>query len=248
MKRSKSGDKKMYLKILFFLMLVIPVAVLGENYSMLSYGEAGKYDQEFKNRRTASGEIFNSAEFTAAHRKFPFGTLIKVTNLENNLSVTVRINDRGPLEKSRLVDLSKIAAEKIGFNAKSSIKVEIRVISIGNGKKIRYTKIEGRAVQPQDSNLNPKTQVQEFKDIFPNIKVPNSQNSRDFVIQVGAFKTVKNANDLKSNLAGQGFSAFIKNRNGYWRVFIGSFSSRSGAISSLSRLKSDIPDAFIKRL
>jgi len=239
----------MRLKLYILLALVVPVVLFGENYSMLSYGEAGWYGQELKNHRTASGEVFNPSKFTAAHRKFPFGTLIRVTNLDNNQSVTVRVNDRGPLEKSKIIDLSKAAANKISFNNSNSIKVEIRVIKIGDGQKINYTKIEGRTLQIQDSKLNPTPHISEFKDLSPtHIDNNNGSNNGSFVIQVGAFKLNKNAQRLQESLKGQGFSVFVKNTTGYWRVFVGSFISKSDANSSLTRLKSNIPDAFIKRL
>ena len=67
------------------------------------------------NSKTASGEHMNPDAFTAAHRRFPFGTVLKVTNQKNGRSVNVRINDRGPFVAGRLVDLSKAAAAKLGF-------------------------------------------------------------------------------------------------------------------------------------
>lgn len=77
-------------------------------------GKASYYGREFEGRKTANGEIFRNADFTAAHRKYPFNTLVKVTNNRTRLSVTVRINDRGPYVKSRIIDLSECAARSIG--------------------------------------------------------------------------------------------------------------------------------------
>ena len=76
-------------------------------------GIASWYGREFDGRPTASGEIFNSALFTAAHPTLPFGTLLTVTNMQNNLQVTVRVNDRGPFVATRIIDLSMAAAEAL---------------------------------------------------------------------------------------------------------------------------------------
>lgn len=75
--------------------------------------------------RTASGEMMNPAALTAAHKTLPLGSLVKVTNLSNGKAVVVRINDRGPFIRGRLIDLSKGAAEKLGFIGAGHTKVEI---------------------------------------------------------------------------------------------------------------------------
>lgn len=78
-------------------------------------GKASWYGPRFHGRKTASGEIFNQHELTAAHRSLPFGTRVRVTNLKNGRSVVVRINDRGPYAKGRLIDLSRAAAKHLGM-------------------------------------------------------------------------------------------------------------------------------------
>ncbi len=75
--------------------------------------------------RTASGEMMNPAAMTAAHKTLPIGTKVKVTNLKNSKSVVVRINDRGPFVRGRLIDLSKGAAQKLGFIGAGHARVQI---------------------------------------------------------------------------------------------------------------------------
>ena len=87
-------------------------------------GIAAWYGQRFNKRKTASGELFDSNKFTAAHKSLPFNTLIKVTNLGNGLSVVVRINDRGPFEKNRIIDLSRAAAKVINLNGIGTVVIE----------------------------------------------------------------------------------------------------------------------------
>jgi len=76
-------------------------------------GIASWYGKEFNGRPTASGEVFNDAQFTAAHPILPFGTMLKITNQHNNKSVTVRVNDRGPFVAARVIDVSRAAAEQL---------------------------------------------------------------------------------------------------------------------------------------
>ena len=92
-------------------------------------GIASYYGRKFHRKKTASGERFNMYGLTAAHRTLPFNTRIKVTNLENNKSVIVRVNDRGPFKKDRVVDLSYKAAKKIGLIQKGTARVRIKILS-----------------------------------------------------------------------------------------------------------------------
>jgi rare lipoprotein A len=79
---------------------------------------------------TASGEVFDHKEFTAAHRTLPLGSKIEVTNLSNNRSLVLRVNDRGPNVAGRLVDVSKAAAERLGFAGRGRTAVQVRVLSL----------------------------------------------------------------------------------------------------------------------
>lgn len=91
-------------------------------------GIASYYSDRFHGRKTASGELYDKNELTAAHRTLPFGTVLKVTNSANGLSVIVRVNDRGPVKTSRIIDLSKAAAEAIDMIRDGLVEVEIELI------------------------------------------------------------------------------------------------------------------------
>lgn len=91
-------------------------------------GMASYYAHKFNGRKTANGERYNMNDLTAAHPTLPFGTRVKVTNLSNDQSVVVRINDRGPFKKSRIIDVSYGAAKKIGLIAKGSAKVRVEMV------------------------------------------------------------------------------------------------------------------------
>jgi len=92
-------------------------------------GVASWYGPNFHGHRTASGEIYNMYDYTAAHKTLPLGTYVRVINLENGKSVIVRINDRGPFKKGRIIDLSYAAAKKIDMIEKGIAKVRLEVIS-----------------------------------------------------------------------------------------------------------------------
>lgn len=92
------------------------------------YGVASWYGRDFHGKKTASGERFSMKELTAAHRTLPFGTILKVTNLSNNQSVQVRVNDRGPFIKSRVLDLSYAAAKILGYVGQGSTNVAYQIV------------------------------------------------------------------------------------------------------------------------
>ena len=98
---------------------------------LIGYTQSGKasfYAMKFRFRKTASGERFNQFSYTAAHKKLPFGTKVKVTNVKNNTTVIVKINDRGPFVKGRIIDLSRSAFDAIGNLDSGVINVKIEVI------------------------------------------------------------------------------------------------------------------------
>lgn len=96
----------------YILVLATPLLSTGDAFAAKQCGSASWYAL---NSKTASGEQMNPNAFTAAHRNLRFGTKVKVTNRKNGKSVVVRINDRGPFTKGRLIDLSKAAANKLGY-------------------------------------------------------------------------------------------------------------------------------------
>ena len=119
--------KRLFGVVLFGAVLLAACATprrVGGRY--VEEGIASWYGPKFHGRRTASGEVFDMHRLTAAHPWLPFGTIVKVTNLENGLSVVVRINDRGPFVKGRIIDLSYAAAKKIRMLRRNArVRVEV---------------------------------------------------------------------------------------------------------------------------
>lgn len=94
-------------------------------------GIASYYAEDFHGRKTANGEVYNMNALTAAHRRLPFNTKVRVTNLDNNRSVEVRINDRGPFKDNRVIDLSLKAALEIGLISNGTGPVKIEILELG---------------------------------------------------------------------------------------------------------------------
>jgi len=96
------------------------------------YGEASYYADKFHGRTTANGETFNMYEISAAHKTLPFNTILHVTNLENQKYVVVRINDRGPYKKGRILDLSYRAAQEIDMISTGVVRVKVKIVKMGD--------------------------------------------------------------------------------------------------------------------
>ena len=114
------------MKKLFSLLFlaIFPCALLLAQGRMIT-GNASYYADKFHGRRTASGEIYNKDSMTCAHLKYPFGTILKVRNPRNDRTVYVRVTDRGPYVKSRVIDLSRAAARELGIIQAGFSMVEI---------------------------------------------------------------------------------------------------------------------------
>ena len=124
--RLKSGSM-----VIVMLPFLFCFAGCAHSVKRVEKGKACWYGAEYQGRRTASGDVFNKSELTAAHRSLPFDTIAKVTSLLNGRSVNVRINDRGPSVRGRIIDLSEAAAREVGMIREGVIPVRIEILRIG---------------------------------------------------------------------------------------------------------------------
>jgi rare lipoprotein A len=111
--------------VLLFFFLITSIQAFSQQTEK---GIASYYHDKLEGRATASGEPYKAEAMTAAHPSLPFNTKLKVTNLDNGLSVVVRVNDRGPFVKGRIIDLSKAAARELDFLDKGVARVEIEIM------------------------------------------------------------------------------------------------------------------------
>jgi rare lipoprotein A len=163
-------------------------------------------DDGFEGKPTASGEIYDSSQMTAAHRELPLGTVIDVTNLENGRTVRLRVNDRGPFLKGRILDLSREAARRLGVIGPGTAPVRIDVVSIPEGAAART----GRWAVQVGSFSNPdgarrhadrvrSAGHEAFLEPFENF-------SR---VKVGPFSSREDAEDALVRLEAAGFEGFV---------------------------------------
>lgn len=113
---------------LYYIFLIFVTINCGEGIWAQEEGLASYYHHRFHGRKSSSGRVHDKEELVAAHRTYPFGTFLRVTNLENMKSVIVCVTDRGPRYRKRIIDLSASAAELLGFIDKGITKVRIEVV------------------------------------------------------------------------------------------------------------------------
>lgn len=130
------------MRLLIVLLLAISIQSVSCSVypkNKVNVGKASYYSKKFHNRKTASGEIYRKGEMICAHRTYPFGTKLLVRNLRNNKTVVVKVIDRGPYVKGRIIDLSYEAAKKLDFIKQGVTKVEV---SVYDEKKARTDSIK----------------------------------------------------------------------------------------------------------
>ena len=113
-----------------------------EDYDYSEVGMASWYGPDFHNGVTANGEIYDMHLMTAAHRTLPLPSIVRVTNLENGRSVVLRVNDRGPFVNNRIIDVSKLAAERLGFYEKGTTKVRVDILA-DESKELKEAMLAG---------------------------------------------------------------------------------------------------------
>jgi peptidoglycan lytic transglycosylase len=205
-----------------------PYEVLGKTYYVLpnpenykEYGKASWYGTKFHGQRTSSGELYDMYKLTAAHRSLPIPSYVRVTNLDNHRTAIVRVNDRGPFHSERLIDLSYVAAVKLGFADQGTTRVMVELI-------------DGTDQLPNVASSNaaptatpPPTEA--LASVPPEPGVPDP--GRIF-LQAGAFKDVAGAERLRNDLTelvGSGVYVQRMPSNGYYRVRIGPVAQMSEA-------------------
>ncbi len=107
--------------------------------STQEFGLASYYADSFQGLKTANGELYDKNKMTGAHNSYPFGTMLRVTRLDNNQSVVVRVNDRGPFIKGRIVDISRKAAEQLDLISVGETRVKVEIV--GKGEAVANTKV-----------------------------------------------------------------------------------------------------------
>ncbi len=139
----------------------------------IQQGVASWYGENFHGKKTATGEFFDMYGMTAAHGSLPIPSYAKVTNVENNRSIIVRVNDRGPFHDNRVLDLSYSAAQKLGFENKGKSKVEIKVLT--PKQVLTQLKQESKNIHLQVGTFNNKQIAEDFKKTITKNNLPSPE-------------------------------------------------------------------------
>lgn len=173
-----------------------------ESFNHVETGLASWYGPGFHSRQTANGEPFDQRAMTAAHRTLQMPSIIRVTNLKNGRQAVLRVNDRGPYHADRILDVSEVAAEKLGFMRRGTTRVKIEVLGEPSKKVAELasrgaTISELEAVRAEISSINASASKQK-KGNKPTEAV--KAGSAGNFVQAGAFRSLENANKHGVNL------------------------------------------------
>jgi rare lipoprotein A len=193
-------------------------------------GVASWYGTQFHNRRTSSGEPYNMLAMTAAHKSLPLPTYVEVTNLSNNRKIIVKVNDRGPFESSRIIDLSYVAAKKLDVVRTGTAKVRVRAINTHKA--------------PDKTTMFAKNSKQQ-----PSIyKLPGATRQTMY-LQVGAFRNKTNAERFKRQLSSMLNTPHVtvlkpNAKHPFYRVHVGPIKD----VATVNRITSRLKSAGIKTI
>jgi rare lipoprotein A len=233
-----------------------------ETYSYSETGIASWYGPGFHGKRTANGERFNQNELTAAHRTLQMPSLVRVTNLDNGKSIVVRVNDRGPFKRSRVIDVSSKGADLLGFKGRGTAKVRLDLLADESktlamaarrgestiGSEVSYqgrpvlTEPEYQQVAVQQAAVEPVVpgHVTAGGEFLPDpIVTQQPVHPTSIYIQTGSFTSASNAQDMVRKLQGYGNVAIkpasVRGRE-FFRVRIGPIPSVDKADALMAKL------------
>jgi rare lipoprotein A len=206
-----------------------PYTILGKTYHLLederSYKERGKaswYGYKFNGEHTSNGELYNMFSMTAAHKTLPIPSYVRVTNIANNKSVVVRVNDRGPFHSDRIVDLSYAAAQRLGITQAGTGDVEVEIVVPDDDPR---PPLRGRrnmaAAQAINTPANASFDKEAVNITSGGILPPGTY------LQIAAFSVEKSAQQLVASIVGKlSYPVIISaltNPNNLYRVRVGPF-------------------------
>jgi rare lipoprotein A len=243
-----------------------------EDYKYEETGIASWYGPGFHGRKTANGEIFDQNALTAAHRTLPLPSVVQVTNLQNGRSITLRVNDRGPFSKNRIIDVSRKAAQLLGFEAGGTAKVRVTILPAESQRAAGLMEGGDGGAGPPPAVPVEAVMVQSLSDSDELAAAPSSSESRRqtarlpsdaamgglqqgqpeyslIFVQVGAFGSLHNAERLRARISSLGSVKVSEKKTGstyLFRVRVGPIDSVDDADRLVSRLHAnDFTDAQI---
>lgn len=220
-------------------------------------GFASYYSEEFHGRKTASGEIYDMHKYTCAHPYLPFNTWLKVTNIANQKSVLVRVNDRGPFLRNRIIDLSYAAAKRLGMLGPGSIYVKLEIVNPPSPQQepmIDESLHTVPEITEDEVNLRfrtrPRTQISQPTINEYGLFDINSNRiniTSGYLIQLSSFSSLKNAQTFIDQITEiPENSIYIYHpSSGIYRVVVGIFNSMREAMMKKNEISIHFPECFV---
>ena len=213
-----------------------------EDYDYVETGTASWYGKDFHAKYTANGEIYDMNTLTAAHRTLPLPSIVRVTNLENGRSLVLRVNDRGPFAKNRIIDVSKRASQLLGFQTQGTAKVKVEILA--EESKALKAALTGNSSTKYASNTNKSNTgkiitIPKKVSAYENQK-PNIAGEDNYYVQAGSFSNMNMAQNLKNQLQRYGqikITPADVNGSTFYRVRVGPFTEQSAADSALAKIR-----------
>ncbi|MGM0678908.1 MAG: septal ring lytic transglycosylase RlpA family protein, partial [Pseudomonadota bacterium] len=201
-------------------------------------GHASWYGKKFHGHRTSSGETYDMYAMTAAHKSLPLPTYAEVTNLENGKKIIVKVNDRGPFHPGRIIDLSYAAAKKLGMSGKGTAPVQVKALEPRQPARPVQVKRQGASSRYIAARMG--HQVPDKPAITNQHDSASTSLNSAIFIQVGAFSSRNNAEQLRSRLGRQfnnlNVAAAFHDDTRLYRVRIGPLASREEADRLIERI------------
>lgn len=215
-----------------------PYKILGkwyypkEDYDYSEVGVASWYGADFHAKKTANGERYDMNSLTAAHRTLPLPSIVKVTNLENGRSLVLRVNDRGPYAKSRIIDVSKRASQLLGFHTQGTTKVRVEVME--KESKALKAALLGEKCDDDIYKVQKREPVSSSNTAFSG---KQSYPKGSYFVQVGSYSQESSAQNMASQLD-TASNIYYVNINGqnYYRVRVGPFANKKEAEVELAKM------------
>ena len=176
----------------------------------VQYGIASWYGPDFHGKPTSSGEIYDMFQLTCAHNQFPLGTTVIVTNLENGMSMELKVNDRGPFVKERIIDVSYAAARVLGMWEKGTALVRVEGLGPLIEEIQRYTLQVGSFTDEARAQKLADQLRGDFKDVH--IATVETSTQKYHRVRIGQFETKEPAMALAEQLSQLGYKVLVTNR------------------------------------
>lgn len=243
------------------LWLVASLSILHAQTSFTQTGKASYYADKFQGRTTASGERYDKTQHTCAHLTLPFGTMLKVTNLDNGQTTQVRVNDRGPFAKDRIIDLSRAAAEDLDLVLSGMARVKIEVVPATDAAPLPTPSPAAQkpTPMPKPAPVPPKmpTPAPPAPEDAPSatvnegelykVSVSPSDQKAGYAVQIASYQGFTNLLRALNGLNIPKLNVYVvgSNPDHVYKLIVGPFATRRDAENQRTKLLANYPDCFI---